>query len=270
MKRILHATDFGPQSGPALAHALRLALDAKAKLYILHVEGGAEADLWSHFPHVREILGRWGLLDPAKPPQAIEAELGLHVAKVSVRATDMRSAVAQFALKHECDLLVLWTHERHGPFNWLGRSSAAGEIARTAAMQTLFLPGATAGFVDAASGRTELGCVLIPIDGDTDCATALRAIAKTLRVFAPGVPVFFLHVGAEPPDVASGLGLEGHNIMVRPGAIVPTIIEVAREVGAGLIAMPTAGRHGVVDAVLGSTTERVLREAGAPVLAVPI
>jgi nucleotide-binding universal stress UspA family protein len=33
--------------------------------------------------------------------------------------------------------------------------------------------------------------------------------------------------------------------------------------------MATEGRHGFLDAVRGSTTERVLREAGCPVLAVP-
>jgi nucleotide-binding universal stress UspA family protein len=38
---------------------------------------------------------------------------------------------------------------------------------------------------------------------------------------------------------------------------------------ANLIAMPTAGHHGFLDAVRGSTTERVLRHAPCPVLAVP-
>jgi nucleotide-binding universal stress UspA family protein len=33
--------------------------------------------------------------------------------------------------------------------------------------------------------------------------------------------------------------------------------------------MPTAGRQGVVDALRGSTTERVIRQAPCPVLAVP-
>jgi nucleotide-binding universal stress UspA family protein len=40
--------------------------------------------------------------------------------------------------------------------------------------------------------------------------------------------------------------------------------------GAGLIAMPTEGRHGLSDALFGTTTERVLHEAPSPVLAVPM
>jgi nucleotide-binding universal stress UspA family protein len=47
------------------------------------------------------------------------------------------------------------------------------------------------------------------------------------------------------------------------------IVESARACEAELIVMATHGRHGPMDAVLGSTTERVVRTAGVPVLAVP-
>ena len=43
----------------------------------------------------------------------------------------------------------------------------------------------------------------------------------------------------------------------------------ADEIKADLIVMPTAGRAGVFDALRGSTTERVLRRAPCPLLAVP-
>ena len=39
--------------------------------------------------------------------------------------------------------------------------------------------------------------------------------------------------------------------------------------GADLIVMATEGRHGVIDAMRGSVTERVVRGAPCPVLAVP-
>ena len=43
---------------------------------------------------------------------------------------------------------------------------------------------------------------------------------------------------------------------------------LAEEMGAGLIVMSTHGRRGVGHIVLGSVTERVLREAPCPVLVV--
>ena len=270
MKRILHATDFGPQSAPAFAHALRIALDARAKLYLLHVADPADGDHWSDFPHVREVLGRWGLIDPGKPPKAIETELGMHVTKVSVHAKDTRHAIAEFVVEHECDLLVVWTHDRQRATSWLDRRSVAEEIARAAGVPTLFLPGGAAGFVDPATGRADLRSVLIPVDGELDCADALEKIKNTLHIIAPGVPLLFLHVGESVPHLPFGIGREGHQVLLRQGAITPMFVSVAREIGAGLIAMPTAGRHGLFDALRGSTTEQVLRESGLPVLAAPI
>jgi nucleotide-binding universal stress UspA family protein len=44
-------------------------------------------------------------------------------------------------------------------------------------------------------------------------------------------------------------------------------VDAAIELDVDLIAMPTAGHHGVLDALRGSTTERVIRHAPCPVLA---
>jgi nucleotide-binding universal stress UspA family protein len=48
---------------------------------------------------------------------------------------------------------------------------------------------------------------------------------------------------------------------------VEAIVDAAIELDVDLIAMPTAGHHGVLDALRGSTTERVIRHAPCPVLA---
>jgi len=50
--------------------------------------------------------------------------------------------------------------------------------------------------------------------------------------------------------------------------IMETILRAAREQGTDMIVMPTAGHHGFIDALRGSTTERVSRQAPCPVLAV--
>jgi nucleotide-binding universal stress UspA family protein len=51
------------------------------------------------------------------------------------------------------------------------------------------------------------------------------------------------------------------NVEVRQGDVVETILQTAAEIDADLIAMPTAGHHGILDALRGSTTERVLHHA---------
>ena len=56
---------------------------------------------------------------------------------------------------------------------------------------------------------------------------------------------------------------------VRSGDIVEEILQVAQEEQPNLIVMPTQGHNGFLDALRGSTTERVIREAHCPILAVP-
>ena len=58
--------------------------------------------------------------------------------------------------------------------------------------------------------------------------------------------------------------------VVRDGEPVEGIVSAARELEADLVVMATAGRHGLTDALRGSTTERVMRVAPCPVLAVPV
>ena len=55
----------------------------------------------------------------------------------------------------------------------------------------------------------------------------------------------------------------------RSGPVIDAILAVAEELQPDFIAMSTRGRQGFLDAVRGSTTERVLREAKRPLLAVP-
>ena len=57
---------------------------------------------------------------------------------------------------------------------------------------------------------------------------------------------------------------------VRSGDVVEGILAAAADMRANLIGMATAGHHGLLDALRGSTTERVLRHAPCPVLAIPV
>jgi len=57
--------------------------------------------------------------------------------------------------------------------------------------------------------------------------------------------------------------------MHRVGDPVTEILTAANVLRAELIMMPTAGRAGVFEALQGSITERVLRSARCPLLAVP-
>jgi len=66
-------------------------------------------------------------------------------------------------------------------------------------------------------------------------------------------------------------GGTGRNVRVRTGTgdTVSGILEHARREASNLIVMGTNGRSGLARAVLGSVTERVVRQSVIPVLAIP-
>ena len=75
-----------------------------------------------------------------------------------------------------------------------------------------------------------------------------------------------MHVGDSAPKI---VGVPDQSVEVVDGPIEETILRVAQDYHADMIAMPTAGHHGFLDALRGSTTERVLRRAPCPGLAMP-
>ena len=58
-------------------------------------------------------------------------------------------------------------------------------------------------------------------------------------------------------------------LIVRPGAAAPVILDLARGLGADLLVLGTHGRSGLQRLVLGSVAEKVVRRAPCPVLTVP-
>lgn len=57
---------------------------------------------------------------------------------------------------------------------------------------------------------------------------------------------------------------------VKEGDVVDEILTAAGDGEADLIAMSTSGHQGFLDALRGSTSERILRQAPCPVLVVPM
>jgi nucleotide-binding universal stress UspA family protein len=57
--------------------------------------------------------------------------------------------------------------------------------------------------------------------------------------------------------------------LAREGDALEEIVKLAAAPPADLVVMTTAGHHGFLDALRGSTTERVLRRVGCPLLAIP-
>jgi len=271
IESIFHPSDFSDGSAVAFAHALKIALVARAELNVLHVSesGGGH---WSDFPGVRQTLEQWHVLPPNSPRSAVPS-LGISVKKVLTQSDDPVAASVGYLERNPTDLVVLATHQHDGRARWLTRS-VAQPIAQQSHLMTLFIPFGLPGFVSRTDGSVTLRSVIIPAAADPKPDRAIDAACLLASVLEPD-PVTFttVHVGdagATPAPTVEQRDGWTWNHLPRSGEPVETILAVAGEQGADLIVMTTKGRHGFLDALRGSTTEQVLRHARCPVLALPV
>ena len=271
LESILHPTDFTEGSRVAFHHALRAALLAKSKLTLFHVSPEEDAE-WTDFPGVRETLERWRLL-PAGSPRSAVPQLGIEVRKIIAQQANPVKAVLRYLDDHSADLIVLASHQHEGRAHWL-RNSVAEPVARRAAQMTLFIPGGSAGFVSADDGSVSLERIVIPVAAKPRAQPAIEAAARLVsRLNCPRGTFTLLHVGdadkmpaVRCPDVPGWTWEK----TTRTGDVIQGILDTAQKSSANLIVMTTDGRDGFLDALRGSHSERVLRQATAPVLAVPV
>jgi nucleotide-binding universal stress UspA family protein len=271
IESILHPTDFSEGSRTAFHHALKAALLVKSALTLLHVAPEADAE-WSDFPGVRETLERWRLLPPESPRSAVP-QLGIDVHKVMARHGDPVRAVLHYQQEHPADLIVLATHQREGRARWLA-PSAAEPIARGAAQMTLFIPGDAAGFISAEDGSASLQRILIPVAAVPRAQPAVEAAVRLAAQLQAARGVFtLLHVGGKGAmpalDCPALPGWEWQRV-TQSGDVIEVILDSAAQTRADLIVMTTDGRNGFLDALRGSHSERVLRQARVPLLTLPV
>jgi nucleotide-binding universal stress UspA family protein len=273
IRSVVHATDFSPASERAFAHALGIALLREADLTMLHVASDAGDRDWSAFPAVRKTLERWKLLEPGSAQGAVLERLGVQVSKTELKGRFPAMAVAAHLDAHPAELLVVATEGREGAARWL-QGSVAEAMARWSRTMTLFVPAdAERNVIALADGNLTLDNVLIPVDRAPDPGAAIEFAQRAAEILSEGkVTITLLHVGEES-DLPRVFKPEGPKWVFRQmlvdGDPVEEIVAAAERLRADLIVMPTEGRHGVFDALRGSTTERVLRRALCPVLAVP-
>lgn len=270
LNSIFHPSDFSESSEVAFAHALKIALLTHADLNILHVRE-APGETWADFPGVRQMLERWHVLPPGSPRSAVPA-LGIDVRKVLSKESDPVAASLRYIERKPTDLIVLATSQHEGRARWLS-NAVAEPLARESGLMTLFVPAGVEGFVSRSDGSVSLRSILIPVAGDPSPRVAVEAARRVASgLDREDVAFTALYVGAPADMPALSFAPKSGwswRAMTGQGDVVQTILAVAGECAADLIVMATRGHQGFLDALRGSTTERVLRHARCPLLAVP-
>jgi nucleotide-binding universal stress UspA family protein len=265
IRRISLATDFTPEGERAFRIALALAVFYRARLEILHVSGREQEPAWEEFPKVRDTLEAWRLLPPRSRRDEVQSQLGVKIAKLDIHSEDAASGISGYILKHMPDLLVAASNGRTGINRWLSGSVAMETLRRTG-IPTLLLGPSARSFIDEGSGRINLHNILFPVAHSPPPGEAAQQFSSMMA----NIPaqVYYVHV-RENNGGSGPLARLFPNLMELQGDVVTAILRAAQDVKPGMIVMPTAGRHGFLDAFRGSVSQRILRDAPCAILALP-
>ena len=274
IKSILHPTDFSPASEKAFAHALAIALLRQTEFTILHVGNNQSDEIqWKEFPAVRKTLERWNLLEKGSPREAVFEQLGVRIRKSARSGFTTTSAILKYLQNNPVDLVVLATEGREG-MSRLTKQSKAEIVADASNALTLFVPSQGKSFIQLNNGDISLECILIPIDSQPSPAAVIEFSTRAAQILGMdnSVEIILLHIGNDPTVLDLNLPENpawNFRKEVRQGNPVDIIISAAEQFSADAIFMTTAGHQGIFDALRGSTTEQVVRQAPCPLLAVP-
>ena len=270
-RQIFHPTDFSAADSTAFAHAVKLTYLAQGELTMMHVDPAIERKDFEDFPRIRPLLARWGVLQEGCS-KADVAKLGVQIKRVRAVADNAAGAILQQLMAHPTELLVLSTHQHEGLAR-LTHHAVAEPVARGSHARTLFVPAGVEGFVSAETGRTNLTRVLIPIAHTPHPQPAIDLAADLASMLGSEKVLFELvHLGteAEPPKFTKperpGWSWD---TLVAKGDPVEWILAAGADFDVDLIVMTTEGHTSLFDLLRGSTTERVLRGARCPLLAIP-
>lgn len=291
IKRVLFPTDFSEGARRAFPQAAFLAAWHDAELHILNVTGRHRYDYHEtkeNFPIPLDTLTEW----LRRPSESISSTNWPDLEALSIVQTQIESAVpaeeiVSYAEEKHVDLVVMSTHGRRGVDRMLF-GSVTEEVVRTAPCPALTVRSDADVPPEQAVRR-----ILVPIDF-SDASDAAVHHAKEIAL-TYGAEIDLLHV-VEQPFYPSSYGLDAvpfptdeiiervetqlgnmarekigyEHVMVEAtvGHPASSILDAVETNENDLIVIATHGRTGLDRMLLGSVTERVLRQSSAPVFVI--
>lgn len=282
-KKILVATDFSEPAGRALESARVLAMEAGGTIVLLHVvplpvaiypeamvDATGLSDAWMR--EARRAMG----------PLAARTRRGGRRVRTETRFGTPWRQIVDVAQELGVDAISIG-RSGHSRIERLALGSTAERVVRNASVPVI---------VTGDQPLKRFRRVLVPVDLGEGSAAAMR-LASRLAPRSAQLDVLLVIPGgmmgrqvpyypSAPPlpsrqrsEEALREFLELHGADPEKGAVLEAeetavgILERARKIRADLIVVATQGRRGLDRWLLGSVSEKVIRYAEAPVLAVP-
>lgn len=290
---LLVPLDGSPTSEQALVVAQAIARQSGATLHLVHVRTPHNTIFVPDAPVVDADMHALGHQHATAYLQKhVSAQLAEGFAAESALLSNQPSiagALSNYAVEHDCDLVVLTTHGRRGfERMWLG--SVADALVRSCPLPLLLVRPDSA-FVQA----PQLRRILVPLDGTPlaeEIIPPIQALAQghdpilvLLQVVEPLIqmgyaPMAHLDQVAEEHNAEMGaqaqryleqvgqqLGGSAYQTSVLLSLYPPqAILHAAEEQQVDLIAMTTHSRRGLERLLLGSVADKLVRGSSLPVL----
>ncbi len=279
--RILLPTEFSPSCERARDHAQLIASKQDAEIDLLHVQVLHDSQWgWSGYPVNPDLEAQIAATAKEHLSRFAQA-LSMPVTQMNLRDVSASAAILNYADDQAVDLIIMGTHSRKG-VSRLFLGSTAAEVVRSAQVPVLVVGR------DQPANASGYQCILCPVDFSRASAGALRQAAALAQSFEAQLVVAHVvepqpvppYVNAQAKADESVQALAALDALVdsiqltpRPETLIShgraftRINELAREFAADLLVMGTTGLSGLERLLLGSVTERVLRDAPCPVLA---
>lgn len=281
--RILVPIDFPPVCDRALKQAVAIAARSGAELHVVHVQVLYwEKYGWAAIPNLEELENDVPNLCRSDLDEVV-ANISTPVIREVVRDVKEAPAIVHYAEAHKIDLIAMDTHARKGISRLFLGSVTSGVLHQSPASVIVVGP-------DFEIHEDHYRRVLAPVDFSESSIAALQQAATIASQH--DAELIVLHVVDSPqavpyagvvesPEVfreravralddllgATDLSKQPTRRLVVMGFPSEQITTQARELDVDLIVMGTVGASGLRRLLLGSTTERVLRDAPCAVLA---
>ena len=291
LNNVLLASDFSQASENALEHAAVIAAKNDATLHVLHVHVLLQ-DVYGEekFPErerYQEALDRFG----SQGLEKIQPRFQVPIKKATRRDVSAASAIVEYTEQESIDLVIMGSHG-HAPFRRAFLGSVARDVIRHSPVSVLvvgqgehhalkkdkydiivapvdFSKSSEHSFREAAALCQTHHAKLVALHVVSDTphpAYYVSAGSKLLEVF----PHLEKHAREELENWVKNAHLEHEQVdtLIAEGRVHKKINEIAANYGADLIVIGTEGMSGIDRFLLGSVTNKVLRTAPCPLLAV--
>jgi len=297
-EKILVTLDGSPLAETILPYVVKLATALELPVSLLHaidpdsIGGLTSPDRGRYADQVEEDLKKRSASYlseiAASFPESIAGECHVHVGKAA-------DVIAEYAAREEKALVAMATHGYSGVKRmWLG--SVAGKILHVCANPMMLI---RASEEPKTADETTVSSIIVPLDGSVLAETvlphvihvskALRVRVTLFRVYslmptmysAAGYPSLEIEATAkdrikeqierylgEKVEELQSHGLQDVDSVAVQGDAATEITDMAEKTKHSMVAMSTHGKSGVARWVLGSVTDKVVRQSGDAVLIV--